>query len=239
MEGPRLLIIEDEPPVRRFLRHGLEGAGYRVLEAATAREGLSLAAQYVPELVIVDLGLPDLDGLELCRELRGWYRGAIVVLSARDQESVKVQALDGGADDYVTKPFGFPELLARLRVALRHAARAGDAAEPVLRAGAIRVDLAARRVLLGEREVHLTPTEYRLLVVLARAAGKVVTQRQLIAEVWGPRAGDKAHDLRVYMARLREKLEPEPGASEVFQTELGVGYRLVLPDEPPGGPPRG
>ncbi len=227
-EAPRALIIDDEQPVRRFLRHGLEGAGLRTLEASTGREGLSLAAQYVPELILLDLGLPDMDGVDLCRALREWYRGGILVVSARDQEAVKVRALDEGADDYVTKPFGMPELLARVRVALRHAATLGQAPDPVLSLGPLTLDLAARRVLRGEDEVHLTPTEYRLFVVLARAAGKVVTQRQLITEVWGPRAGDKAHDLRVYMARLREKLEPDGQSPEIFQTELGVGYRLLV-----------
>lgn len=226
-EGARVLIIDDEAPVRRFLRHGLEGAGYRVVEAASGREGLSLAAQYVPELVVLDLGLPDMDGVEVCRELRAWFQGAVVVLSARDQEQSKVVALDEGADDYVTKPFGFPELLARLRVALRHVARGQGATDPVLRVGPLEIDLAARRVKRDGVEVHLTQTEYKLLALLARQTGKVVTQKQIITELWGPRAGDKSHDLRVYMAHLRQKLEPEGARPGLFQTELGVGYRMT------------
>jgi two-component system KDP operon response regulator KdpE len=227
-DTPRVLIVDDQLPVRRFLRHGLEGPGCRVLEATDGREALSLAAPYLPDVVLLDLGLPDQDGVEVCRALREWFAGAIVILSARDQESAKVEALDAGADDYITKPVGFPELLARLRVALRHVAAQGGGSEAVLKLGTITLDLSARRVLRDGSDVHLTPTEYRLLVVLARAAGKVVTQRQLIGEVWGPRAGDKAHDLRVYMARLREKLDPDPDSPEVSQTELGVGYRLMV-----------
>lgn len=228
-EPRRVLVIDDELAVRRFLRHGLEGAGYRVIEASAGDEGLSLAAQHLPDLVLLDLGLPDMDGIALCRALRSWYRGAVIVLSARDQEPVKVRALDEGADDYVTKPFGLPELQARMRVAMRHVTQAGATPEPVLHLGSITLDLAARTVHRDAEQIHLTPTEYRLLVALARAPGKVLTQRHLIAEVWGPRAGEKAHDLRVYMARLREKLEIDPSNPVVFQTELGVGYRLLVP----------
>lgn len=224
----RALLIEDEAPVRRMLRHGLQGAGYRVLEASTAAEGLSLLAQYRPELVLLDLGLPNLDGAAALVELRAWYRGAVIVLSARDDERAKIEALDAGADDYVTKPFSFPELLARSRVALRHVARAeGELAEPLLRLGEVEIDRAARQVRCAGAEVRLTPTEYKLLLALAAHPGRVLTQHQLVEAVWGPRPGDKAHDLRVYMARLRQKLDPDPANPRLFRTELGVGYRVM------------
>lgn len=223
----RALIIEDEAPVRRLLRHGLQGAGYHLIEASTGAEGLSLAAQHSPDVVLLDLGLPDMDGVLLLTELRAWYRGAVVVLSARGDERTKVAALDAGADDYVPKPFGFPELLARLRVALRHTAHDAAADDPVVRLGGIEIDRAARRVRREGEDVHLTPTEYKLLMALIQHRGKVLTQRQIVEAVWGPKPGDKAHDLRVYMARLRQKLDPDPSNPRLFQTELGVGYRVM------------
>jgi len=202
-----------------------------VLEAESGAAGLRLAEQYVPDLVLLDLGLPDVDGLQVIRALRPWCTAPILVLSARGQERSKVEALDAGADDYLTKPFGVAELLARMRVALRHRARsaAGTTDEPFA-SGPLRVDLAARRVTLNDEEVHLTPIEFKLLAVLVRNAGLVVTQRQLLQEVWGPRSLKQAHYLRVYMTHLRRKLEHGAAHRRVFTTEAGVGYRLELPD---------
>ncbi len=223
----RILLIEDEPQVRRYLRTSLPPQGYRLLEAATGEEGLRLASLEVPDLVLLDLGLPDLDGLEVARRLREWSDVPIVVLSARGQEWQKVEALDAGADDYLTKPFGFAELLARIRAALRRAARIKSGqSEAVFVSGPLRVDLAARQVFLGEEEIHLTPIEFRLLAVLVKNAGRVVTQKQLLEAVWGPRRGAHAHYLRVYMAHLRRKLEPDLAHPALFTTEAGVGYRL-------------
>jgi two-component system KDP operon response regulator KdpE len=226
--GPTVLVIEDEPPIRRFLRPSLASQGYRVLEAASGEDGLLQAATRQPDLVVLDLGLPDLDGVEVIRRLREWATFPIVVLSARGAEADKVAALDAGADDYVAKPFAVGELLARVRVALRHAARAGaGAGEAVFAAGPLRVDLARRRVWVGEAEARLTPLEYRLLAVLVRHAGKVVTHRQLLQEVWGPAQADQTHYLRVYMAALRRKLEADPARPRFLRTEPGVGYRLL------------
>ena len=228
--GPLILIIEDEAQLRRYLRPSLAAEGYRLVEAATGQEGLSLASQYVPDIVLLDLGLPDMDGLEVTRLLRQWSEVPIIVLSARGQEKDKVAALDAGADDYLTKPFGFPELLARLRVALRHVARIeaqGTGTE--FTAGPMCVDLAARRVLVDGREVHLTAVEYKLLATLIEHAGKVVTHRKLLSAVWGPGHADQVQYLRVYMAHLRRKLEPDAVRPRIFQTEAGVGYRLKMP----------
>lgn len=226
--GPLILVIEDEVPVRRFLRTALETEGYGVVEAATAREGLAQAAGRNPAAILLDLGLPDGDGLDLARRLREWSATPIIVLSARGREQDKVAALDGGADDYLTKPFGIPELLARLRVALRHAERvSAGREEPVFETGELRVDRARRQVFLGGAEVRLTPTEYRLLLTLAQHAGKVLTQRQLLREVWGPGRQTEAHVLRVYMAQLRAKLERDPARPRYLRTEPGVGYRLM------------
>jgi two-component system KDP operon response regulator KdpE len=225
--GPVVLLIEDEPQMRRFLRTALEPHGYRLVEAETAREGLGHAAAHNPEIVLLDLGLPDLDGLDVTRRIREWSRVPIIVLSARGQESDKVAALDAGADDYVTKPFTVPELLARMRVALRHAAqRDGGSDEPVFTVGELRVDLARREVVARGAPVHLTPTEYKLLAVLVRHAGRVLTHRQLLKEVWGINAIQHPHYLRVYMGQLRQKIEAEPARPQYFLTELGVGYRL-------------
>jgi two-component system KDP operon response regulator KdpE len=227
--GPLVLVIEDEQPIRRFLRTALTSHGYRFAEAAAARDGLAQIATRQPDLVILDLGLPDLDGLEVVRELREWTHLPVIVLSVRGQESDKVAALDAGADDYVTKPFGVAELLARIRVVLRHAARSGQEAEdPVFTVGALRVDLDKRQVFLADAEVHLTPIEYKLLTTLIRYAGKVVTHRQLLREVWGPAYAGESQYLRVYMAQLRHKLEADPARPRYLVTELGVGYRLKV-----------
>jgi two-component system KDP operon response regulator KdpE len=227
--GPVVLVVEDEPPIRRFLRPSLTSQGFRVVEAETGEDGLLQAATRQPDLVILDLGLPDLDGLEVIRRLREWTAVPIIVLSARGAESDKVAALDAGADDYVAKPFAVGELLARARVALRHAASAGrEAGESTFAVGGLRVDLGRRRVWLGETEVRLTPIEYRLLAVLIRHAGKVLTHRQLLQEVWGPGQVEQTHYLRVYMANLRRKLETDPARPRFLRTEPGVGYRLLV-----------
>jgi two-component system KDP operon response regulator KdpE len=218
--------------MRRFLRATLRAHDYQVVEAATAREGLMQAAGRNPEIVLLDLGLPDADGLEVARTLRQSTRMPIIVLSARGQERDKVAALDQGADDYLTKPFGVQELLARIRVALRHAAIPADAPpEPVFQVGDLRVDLIRRSVFRGSQEVHLTPTEYKLLVALIRHAGRVITHRQLLQEVWGMSYVEQTHYLRVYMAQLRHKLEPDPARPRLLTTEPGVGYRLR--EDPP------
>ncbi len=227
-DQPLALIVEDEAAVRRFLRAGFQSQGWRVIEATSGGEAASLAMQYVPDVVLLDLGLPDMDGLDVLRRIRAWSALPVLVLSARGQERQKVEALDAGADDYVTKPFGFAELLARVRATVRRATRP-EAVEPVVRAGALSLDLERRRVTLGGREVHLTPMEYRLLAVLARSAGKVVTHQQLIRAVWGPAGAEHGAALRVHMTHLRRKLEHE-GRSP-FATEAGVGYRLSV-DEP-------
>jgi two-component system KDP operon response regulator KdpE len=222
---PLVLLIEDEPQMRRFLKAALESHGYRLAEATTAREGLAQATSRAPDVILLDLGLPDGDGIDLARRIREWATTPIIVISARGKEQDKVAALDAGADDYLTKPFGTDELLARLRVALRHAARAG-AEEPVFAVGDLRVDLPTRRVFVGAAEVHLTPTEYKLLTTLVRDAGKVLTHRQLLNAVWGPNAVEHTHYLRVYMTQLRHKLEHDPTRPRHLQTEPGVGYRL-------------
>jgi len=225
---PLILLVEDEPQMRRFLRVALEGSGFRYLEAATGQEGLSMAVQHQPDAILLDLGLPDMDGLELVARLRGWSRTPVIVISARGQETDKVGALDAGADDYLTKPFGTRELLARVRVALRHAKSETAEADPLFILGRWRVDLAKRQVLVEGREVHLTPLEYSLFTTLIRHAGKVVTHRQLLKEVWGGVAGAQPLYLRVYMTQLRHKLEEEPSRPKYLQTEPGVGYRLFI-----------
>ena len=227
---PLVLVIDDEAPMRRFLRVALTSNGYQVVEAESGEQGIALAASHNPELVLLDLGLPDLDGLVVTQRLREWSRAPIVVVSARGLENDKILALDGGADDYLTKPFGVGELLARLRVALRHAA-GQKGADPIFGVGDLRVDLGRRQVQIAGEEVHLTPIEYRLLATLVKYAGRVITHRQLLREVWGPHAGDQVQYLRVYMAQLRHKLEATPGKPRYLVTEPGVGYRLRT-DEP-------
>lgn len=224
---PRILVIEDEQPIRKFLRISLEAEGMTLIETETAQRGLQAAAAEPPDAVILDLGLPDADGLDVIRRLREWTTVPIIVLSARGREADKIAALDGGADDYLTKPFGVGELLARLRVALRHGSAAQREPDAVFQTGSLRVDLAARRVLVDEQEVHLTPTEYRLLTTLIKHAGKVVTHRQLLKEVWGPDSVEENQYLRVYFGQLRRKVERDAARPQYLLTEPGVGYRLV------------
>lgn len=226
-EQPRLvLVVEDELSMRRFLRASLTAHDFRVIEAETAKEALSLAVTHHPDIILLDLGLPDRDGIDLTRELRSWSRVPIIVISARGREDDKVVALDAGADDYVTKPFGVNELLARIRVALRHASTAPDQEFQVVEIDELRIDLALRQVTLAGREVHLTPIEYRLLALLASHRGKVLTHRQLLNEVWGPAQVGQTHYLRVRMAELRKKLEHDPARPRWLLNEPGVGYRL-------------
>lgn len=226
-QNPLVLVIEDDVQIRRFLRTTLTSSGYRLLEAATGNEGINKAALNAPDVIILDLGLPDLDGLEVMRRLREWSLIPVIVVSAREQERDKVAALDIGADDYLTKPFGTSELLARIRVAQRHALRQmQESEEPYFRVGGLHVDLAHRQVLIDDREVHLTPLEYRLLTTLVRFAGRVMTHRQLLREVWGPSYTNENHYLRVYMGQLRHKLEADPTRPRYLITEPGVGYRL-------------
>jgi len=225
---PLVLVVDDEAPIRRFLRASLAGEGCRVAEAATAAEALEKVAALRPDVVVLDLGLPDRDGVAVIREVREWSQVPIVVLSVRDRENDKVAALEAGADDYLTKPFGVGELMARLRVALRHASAAeGGAEEPVFTSGDLRVDLNRRQVFVGARELRLTPIEYKLLAVLVKNAGKVLTHRQLLQKVWGPEYGDESHYVRVYVAQLRHKIEEDPARPRYLRTEPGVGYRLV------------
>ncbi|HYO24247.1 MAG TPA: response regulator [Lacipirellulaceae bacterium] len=230
MTGSDILVavIEDEEPIRRFLRASLGIEGFRVIDAPTAREGLRAVTQQPPAIVLLDLGLPDMDGVEVIRQIRSWSATPIVVLSARGEEDSKVAALDAGADDYLTKPFGVGELLARIRVALRHAAQIASpqAAGAVLEVGDVRIDLEGRVVAKGGAEVKLTKIEFDLLAALARHAGKVITHRQLLKEVWGPHAVQEPHYVRVFMANLRKKLEDNPSRPTLLITEQGVGYRL-------------
>ena len=239
MSQPVAIVIEDEPQIRRFVRGALETEGWIVHEAGTLRDGLAAAGTRQPDLLVLDLGLPDGDGVALIRDVRGWSTVPIIVLSARTDEADKIAALDAGADDYLTKPFGTGELLARVRANLRRPrAAAGDTSasprdgsdkgEPLFRFGEIEVDRAARLVRRAGAEVHLTPTEYRLLGVLVANAGRVITQRQLLREVWGPSHSEQSHYLRIYMGHLRQKLEADPTQPRHLLTETAVGYRLVV-----------
>lgn len=226
-EARRLvLVIEDELPIRRFLRAAFESAGFEFEEAATAREGLTSAASRAPDLIVLDLGLPDLDGIEVTQRLREWFAAPILVLSARGQERDKIRALDAGADDYVTKPFSVGELMARVRVALRHRAGAGAPDNGIVEVGELRIDHGRRTVTLAGAPVKLTPIEFRLLFALARHPGRVLTHDHLLREAWGPAHAHQHHYLRVYMAQLRHKLEKEPSRPRLLLTEPGVGYRL-------------
>jgi two-component system KDP operon response regulator KdpE len=227
---PRILVIDDEPQIHRFLGPALDAAGYEPIRADTAAEGLREIARRAPDAVVLDLGLPDMDGKEALAKARAFYAGPIVILSARDRETEKIDALDAGADDYVEKPFGVGELLARLRVALRHRLR-GKGVEPVVTAGDLTVDLGMRRVSRAGAPVHLSPTEYALLAALVEGGGKVITHRQLLTAVWGPAHAEDVQYLRVFIAQLRQKIEPDPAAPALISTEQGVGYRW----EPPGG----
>ena len=230
-----ILLIEDEPQMRRFLRITLQAQGYRLVEAETGNDGLLQAAARNPDVVLLDLGLPDMDGLEVTMRLREWAQTPIIVISAREQEQDKVKALDAGADDYLTKPFNAGELLARIRVALRHALRQRmGRQEPVFTLENLRVDLHRRQVFIDGNEVHLTPIEYKLLTALIRHAGKVITHRQLLTEVWGPAHASEVQYLRVYMTQLRHKLEADPARPRFLMNEPGVGYRLKYdPSEEP------
>jgi len=222
-----VLVIEDELQIRRFLRASLSAEGFTVLEAETARDGLAQATRHLPDLILLDLGLPDADGITVIHSLREWSQVPIIVLSARSQEPDKVVALDSGADDYLTKPFGVAELLARIRVALRHHAGNAEPDAPVIVAGELEIDLAAHTVQRRGEAVKLTPLEFKLLAELARHAGKVLTHRHLLREVWGPSSVEHSHYLRIYMAQLRQKLEDDPACPRYLFTETGVGYRLA------------
>ncbi|SER18766.1 response regulator [Lentzea albida] len=222
----KVLVVDDEPQIVRALRINLSARGYEVLTAPDGATALRLAADGKPDVVVLDLGLPDMDGTDVIAGLRGWTSLPIIVLSARTDSADKVDALDAGADDYVTKPFGMDELLARLRAAVRRSAATGPEDEPVVKTASFTVDLAAKRVLKDGAEVHLTPTEWGLLEVLARNAGKLVAQKQLLRDVWGPAYEKETHYLRVYLAQLRRKLEPEPARPRHLLTEPGMGYRF-------------
>jgi len=223
-----ILIVEDEPPLQKFLRLTLATQQYNVLEAIRGEDGLKLAATSKPDVVIIDLGLPDMDGEQVTRRIREWSAVPIIIISARGKEQDKVAALDAGADDYLTKPFSVGELLARLRVAFRHASAANpQTGEPIFQVGGLRVDLSRREVTVDGKSIHLTPNEFRLMSVLVKNAGKVLTHRQLLREVWGPESNEETHYLRVYMNQLRQKLETDSARPQYILTESGVGYRLI------------
>lgn len=226
-----VLVAEDEAPIRRFLKAALEAQGFRLLEATTGSQALAMAVSHNPDIILLDLGLPDLDGLEVIKRIREWSHIPIIVISARGKDTEKVAGLDAGADDYLAKPFSVEELAARLRVVIRRLTqtRAGKE-EPVFQAGELKVDLAGRTVWLAGREVHLTPIEFKLLAVLVRHHGKVLTHRQLLQEVWGRAGAEQAHYLRNYIHTLRHKLEVDPARPEYLRTEPGVGYRLKGPE---------
>jgi len=226
--GLRVLVVDDETPIRRYLRVALGAQGYTVLEAAGGREALEAVPAQRPDLIILDLGLPDIDGVEVARRLREWSQTPIIILSVREAEEDKIAALDAGADDYLVKPFGTGELMARIRVVMRRQANVAD--EPVLRAGALRMDLPRRAVTVADREITLTPTEYDLLRILMQNAGKVLTHRQLLRMVWGNTYESEQHLLRVNISNLRHKLEPDPSQPAFIHTEPGVGYRLIPPE---------
>ncbi len=221
-----VLAIEDELPVRRFLRASLAAHGFRVIEAETGAEGIALAASHNPDVVLLDLGLPDGDGVEWLRRLREWSRVPVIVISARGREDDKVIALDAGADDYLTKPFGVNELLARIRVALRHAQGIATPGDATLELPGLEIDLARREVRVDGREIRLTPIEFKILILLARNAGRVLTHRQILTEVWGPGHTGENHNVRVHVALLRKKIELDPTRPQRLMTESGVGYRL-------------
>ena len=224
--GARILVVDDEPQIRRLLKATLAARGYEVALAEDGQEALDVAASWRPEVILLDLGLPKIDGLEVCRQVREWSLAPIIVLTVRDSEEDKVKALDLGADDYLTKPFGTDELLARIRVALRHAARPASPEAPLLRFGDLAIDLARRRVTLDDQEIHLTPREYDLLRALASQAGKVLTHRMLLRAVWGGAYEQDVATLRVFITQLRRKIEPDPARPTYILTEPGVGYRF-------------
>lgn len=224
-DGARVLVIDDEKQIRRMLNIALTGNGYNIAESATGHEGLNRAAIFHPDIIILDLGLPDCDGNDVIRKLREWTQIPIIILSVREQENEKIKALDAGADDYITKPFSMGELLARIRVALRHSTKTGD--EPVLTIGDITLDISRRIVTLRGEELKLTPTEYEILKYLALQADRVVTHRQLLRAIWGPNYQEQTHYLRIYIGQLRHKLEADPTQPRYILTESGIGYRLV------------
>jgi two-component system, OmpR family, KDP operon response regulator KdpE len=225
-----IVIIEDDLSIRRFLRTGLSTQGFTVFEAETGKQGVVEAGVRKPDLIVLDLGLPDMDGVEVIRAIRGWSAVPIIILSARSNEQNKIDALDAGADDYLTKPFGFGELLARIRVALRHSTRTADGQDSsdLFISGNLKVDLMNRVVSVDDSEVHLTPIQYRLLAVLVKHAGKVLTHQQILKQVWGPSYQENAHYLRIYMSQLRQKLETDPTQPKYLLTESGVGYRFKV-----------
>lgn len=226
---PVIIVIEDDLPIRRFLRTGLSTQGFTVFEADTGKQGIVEASVRKPDLVILDLGLPDMDGVDVIKAIRAWSELPIIILSARSSEQHKIDALDAGADDYLTKPFGFGELLARIRVALRHSIKPNEQTQAeVFVTANLKVDLHNRVVSIDDQEIHLTPIQYRLLTVLIKHAGKVLTQQQILKEVWGPSYQENAHYLRIYMSQLRHKLEADPTQPKFLLTESGVGYRLKV-----------
>jgi two-component system KDP operon response regulator KdpE len=224
----KILVIEDEPEIRRFLRVSLTDNGYEALEATKGEEGIQIAASQKPSVIILDLGLPDIDGTDVAKKLREWTEVPIIVLSARDGQNDKVNLLAIGADDYLTKPFGVPELLARIKVALRHASKANQQDEPAFEHGNVKVDMVARTVYVANEDVHLTPIEYKLLLILVKNAGKLVPQQQLLRDVWGPGYAKEGHYLRVYMGQLRKKIEADAANPKYLITEPGLGYRFKI-----------
>jgi len=224
-KGMRILVIDDEPQIRKLLKVSLGAHGYEIEEAATGAEGISRAATFKPDFLIIDLGLPDMDGKKVVQQIREWSQTPIIVLTARDQEQEKIEALDAGADDYVTKPFGMGELMARMRVSLRRAASSEN--DPILTCGELIIDLVARRVTVSGREIKLTPTEYELIKILAQHRGRVLTHKQLLKAVWGSTYNEDTHYIRVYIGQLRRKIEENPTRPRYIITESGVGYRLM------------
>jgi two-component system, OmpR family, KDP operon response regulator KdpE len=224
-----IVVIEDDPAIRLFLRTGLGAHGFKVFEADRGKQGIIEAGVRKPDFIILDLGLPDMDGIDVIKIIREWSAVPIIILSARSTEQHKIDALDAGADDYLTKPFGLGELLARIRVAMRHSASSPEQDQNgIFTTGALKVDLLKRLVIIGDREVHLTPIQYRLLSVLIKNAGKVLTHQYLLKEAWGPSYKDNSHYLRIYMSQLRQKLEIDPAQPQYILTESGVGYRLKI-----------
>jgi two-component system, OmpR family, KDP operon response regulator KdpE len=227
--NPVIVVIEDDPAMRLFLRTGLGAHGFKVFEADRGKQGIVESGIRKPDLIILDLGLPDMDGVQVIKTIREWSVMPIIVLSARSNEQNKIDALDAGADDYLTKPFGLGELLARIRVSMRHSVSCPEQDQNgVFTSGALKVDLLKRQVFVGDREVHLTPIQYRLLSVLIKNAGKVLTHQYLLKEVWGPSYRDNQHYLRIYMSQLRQKLETDPAQPQYLLTESGIGYRLKI-----------
>jgi two-component system, OmpR family, KDP operon response regulator KdpE len=227
--NPVIVVIEDDPAIRLFLRTGLGTHGFKVFEADRGRQGIVEAGVRKPDLIILDLGLPDMNGVDVIKTIREWSAMPIIILSARSTEQHKIDALDAGADDYLTKPFGLGELLARIRVAMRHSVSSPEQDQSgVFTSGELKVDLLKRQIFIGDREVHLTPIQYRLLTVLIKNAGKVLTHQYLLKEVWGPSYRDNSHYLRIYMSQLRQKLEIDPAQPQYLLTESGIGYRLKV-----------